>query len=584
VDELVAFLRALPLLADISDDDLAELGRHAGERRVLAGEWLFRQGDAADALFMVRTGRLEVLEDDDDRPVVIRRLGRGAPVGDLALLTDSPRSRSVRAVRDTELVSLDRKSFEELLHRLPEVTFRLARALAQLLQTDDRLSSAAQPRIIGLVVADEVRDLVLPSVVRALSRFGQVGCLEGDDHGATTDPGGELDRLENANDLTVLVVTGSDSAAWTQFCLRQADVVAVVASQRQLPLSWSTARVDRSAHVLFLAQGVSAAERALLLGTLQPLSQHVAAPGTTFPAAVERLVRRMMGSSLGLVLSAGGARGFAHIGVIEAFEEAGIDIDRVGGCSMGAFIGALLAMGLRSDEITDICRRELVERNPFNDYTIPRVALLRARRAQTMLERVFGGVQLQELPIEYFSVSCDLLSARVVQHRTGPATDAIGASMSLPGLVPPLRHADGLLVDGGLLNALPIDVMAKEAGPIVAVDVTGDEWRPRTRAYEQRPIPTGWRATLRHLAGRGPDRLPRIDDTLARISVVGSRRMTQDNRRLAHVLIAPTVGRVGVLEFRTLDEMIEAGRVAGRAAIETVKALSAAPVPAPRGS
>ena len=283
----------------------------------------------------------------------------------------------------------------------------------------------------------------------------------------------------------------------------------------------------------------------------------------------------MMGRSVGLVLSAGGTRGFAHIGVIEVLQDAGIEIDRIGGCSMGAFIGALLARGLRPTEITEVCRLELVEHKPFNDYTIPRVALLRARKAQRMLERVFGDLLIEELPTDYFSVSCDLLTAaRVVTHRSGRVAVGVGASMSLPGLVPPLRHADGLLADGGLLNALPVDVMAAEPGPIVAIDVTGMGWAPRTLAYEPRPIPSGWLATARHYAGRGPDQLPRLVETLARLSVIGSRRLTDENRHLADVMIAPDVGRTGVLEFRKLDQMIEVGRAAGRAAVDAVTMLT----------
>jgi NTE family protein len=159
-------------------------------------------------------------------------------------------------------------------------------------------------------------------------------------------------------------------------------------------------------------------------------------------------------------------------------------------------------------------------------------------------------------------------------HRSGPLLLGVGSSMSIPGLVPPFRHGPHLLVDGGVLNGMPVDVMAGEPGRVVAVDVMGEGWGPRTTSYEARPIQEGWRSQLRHLTGRGPERLPKIGETLARATVLGSWRMTEENRRLADVVIAPQVGRTSVLDVQRLDELVEVGRRAARPAVERVRALT----------
>ena len=122
---------------------------------------------------------------------------------------------------------------------------------------------------------------------------------------------------------------------------------------------------------------------------------------------------------------------------------------------MGALVGALFATGLGPDEIEAKLRAELVERNPMNDYTIPLAALVRGRKAEAMLLRLFGDLQIEELEREFFCVSSDLVTSELVVHRRGPLYEAVGASFCLPGIGPPVAAGDRLLVDGGVLDNLP---------------------------------------------------------------------------------------------------------------------------------
>jgi predicted acylesterase/phospholipase RssA len=197
----------------------------------------------------------------------------------------------------------------------------------------------------------------------------------------------------------------------------------------------------------------------------------------------------------------------------------------------------------------EVCRRELAQRAPFSDYTIPRHALIRARRAASMLRRMFGELALEQLARPLYTVSADLLSSRMVIHRTGSIVDTVGASMAIPGLAPPVSRDSQLLVDGGVLNNLPVDVMvADEPGPVVAVDVM--------RRLESAGI---------HLE-QGP-LLPTIVETLSRATVLGSVERAEANRLLADVLIAPDVQDVPLRGFRSLDRAVDAGRRAAEQAL-----------------
>jgi NTE family protein len=137
------------------------------------------------------------------------------------------------------------------------------------------------------------------------------------------------------------------------------------------------------------------------LDALEPRAQHVLEPGERLQESVARAARRLVGRSVGVVLSGGGARALAHIGALRELLAAGIAIDRVGGCDTGAFIGAMLAIGMDPEEIDARCYEEWVRRSPLSDYRIPRTSLLRGERVRALLERNLPGT-IEELPREFF--------------------------------------------------------------------------------------------------------------------------------------------------------------------------------------
>jgi predicted acylesterase/phospholipase RssA len=276
--------------------------------------------------------------------------------------------------------------------------------------------------------------------------------------------------------------------------------------------------------------------------------------GASFDAGVGVAGRRALGRSLGIVLSGGGAGGLAHVGVLDELHRSGVSFDRFGGTSIGAFVGALAAQHRDPDEIADVCRRELVDGQPLRgDFTIPRYALTRGRRWKALLQRVFGDARVEDLPGDFFSVSADLVSAESVVHRHGPLWQAVGVSMALPGLVPPSSIGDRLLVDGGLLNNFPVDVMAdRNEGPIVGVDVMG-----------------------RRLGAEGGKvAVPAIGETLTRATALGSHERARRSRQLATWVITPELRDIGMLDFRRIGDAVDRGRIAARATLAEHPTLS----------
>jgi len=545
-DEAVGLFRQTPLFAGLPEAAVAQLAAGATLRRVRAGEWLFRQGDAGEHIYVVVSGRLEAIVESPRPDQVVRVHGRGELIGELAFITGWARSASVRARRDAELLEIPYTGFRDLVRRHTDVAVEILHVLARRLATGTVTPAGSVPRTVAVV---DLREREAVPVIGSLAdAFGdRVATVSRADRRPAAEPGRLVDELERTHDTVVLATAVADPADWLNFCRRQADRVLCVADVTDRP---QPAGLALLAGCDLALTGQPSGRTASWLDALRPRAHHwLDLPNRE--AGVARLVRRLLGRSTGVVFSGGGARCFAHIGVLERLRERGITVDRIGGCSMGAFVAALVAMGLSAREMVDICREEFVRRNPFNDYTLPRVSVIRARKAAALMDRVFGATGIENCALDYFCVSSDLVSADLVVHRRGQLARAVEASMSIPGFAPPVEADGRLLVDGGVLDNLPVGVMtAAGEGPVLAVDVMG-----RTRLGQ-------------------PGTRPTLVETLARATVLGSWQRLAATAEQAQRVITPDVQAIGLRDFRRLDEAVAAGRRAVETAVEAGLLLS----------
>jgi NTE family protein/lysophospholipid hydrolase len=272
-----------------------------------------------------------------------------------------------------------------------------------------------------------------------------------------------------------------------------------------------------------------------------------------------RLARLMTGRGVGLVLGGGGARGYAHIGVIRALEEAGVPIDMIGGTSMGAVVAAAHAMGLDYREFLSTTRRLLKKHRPFHEYTLPIVSLLRSRRLDRFLHEAYGDARIEDLKVTFFAVSSNLSTAEVAVHDTGELWAAVRASMSVPGVAVPVVVDNNLLVDGGVLNNLPGDVMRRLcSGTVIAVDV--NEKNDLLVDDSCTPIPSPWKIVWSRINPFArPINVPSILSIMGRTSLLGSILKRNEVAREVDLYLNPPVGRFGILDNDALEEIAEAG-------------------------
>jgi EmrB/QacA subfamily drug resistance transporter len=529
------FLRTLPLVSELPERDQSRLARAARPRHLNAGEWLFREGAEVDGIYAVRAGRLEVVRDG----TVVAVHGRGELIGELGILTGGPRAASVRARRDSELVFIPKADVESVLSAGPHLALAVSRRLASRFQGAsfvDPHARFASTGTVAVVAAGIPAGLAARGLSAELEQLGTVAELRREDtRGQRT---AQLDRAERTSDHVLLVADPiTDGRDWTDFAVRQAD--RVVLAGAATPPPELPARVNGAEILLPSGADVRAWTRALP----QDADYHVSV-GSDGAAAI---ARRLAGRSLGLVLGGGGARVLAHVGVLEEIERAGLRVDRVGGAGTGALVAALVATGMDAAEVDARLYEELLRRQPFGDYRPSRTSLIRGRRVREMLDRLFGDTLIQELPLEFFAVSADLVAGELVVLRSGRLADALEAALAIPGLMAPVAAGDRLLAESGSIDNLPVAAMAERGdGAIVAVDVSERDSGP----------------VLIEPAG-----LPSVREAVARAGVLGSLAAADEARALATVTVTPATDGVGLLEFHQIDELRAAGRHAAREAL-----------------
>ena len=514
--------------------------------RLAAGAVLFGEGDEADGAYSVVSGRLDVHTSGGLRPV-----GAGDVIGELAMLTGGRRSATVTARRDSILRRIEPQVLDKVLEEHPHAARSLTRVLAAQLSRPPAPSHLRPPSIVAVVGLHEgaPTEEVAVALRLALSHWltvAAVGPVNGDG----------LQRAELSHDRVLLTASSPvGDRRWWETAVRQADVVVAVADG-QLAAGSGHDTVPAGADLVLVGGAPGPDARAAWSRSLTAW-QVTAVPSAT-PAALRGVASRLAGRSLGLVLAGGGARAFAHLGVLQALEEVGVAVDRVAGCSVGAVVAALHASGRPAAESRELVYAEFVRGRPFSDYTLPLVALAKGQRRRRALARAFDGVPIEALPLQFRCVSTDLLSRQVVVHRSGPLVPALMASTALPGLFPPVRMDGRLLVDGGVLSNLPVEALTERPeGPVVAVNISmgGGTDVPRD----------GTAGAGDHvLAAPRPPRMPALVDTLLRTMLIGSGGAAAAAQAAGHVVVTPPPMGVGLLEFHQLDVLVEAGLVAGR--------------------
>jgi len=556
-----SLLRDLEIFRHLDDKTLLEL---AGELEWFAlpgGATLFEFGSPSDALFVLKSGSLGAFKPDLNGDFQLDGVvAAGETVGELGLIVDQPRSAAVRALRDSELLRLSRQGFENLIARHPEAMLISARLAVKRLITRHTSAQLSAPRTFAILPHDAGVDAraFARRLAEALGRYGECALVEADAGRGQTS--GWFSALE-ARVRFVLYLGSIGEDEWRELCVRQADCLLMLANAADDATPWPAAAcldaesaLHRPRHLLLQHRG-GEIERGAALRWLERtpgLRHHHIRHGDD----IERIARLLIGRSVGLVLSGGGARGFAHIGVVRALREAGMRIDFVGGTSIGAIIGAGVAADWSAEEMFENYRRSFVDGRPLSDYTFPFVSLVSGRRVSHLLREEFGTRDITDLPIPFFCVTANLTAGVAETHHVGPLWYWLRASCAIPGVLPPVLHRRQVFVDGAVINNLPVDVMRKQGvGEIVAVDIGADD--VLHAEVDEFALPSWWRLAWQRVFQRG--RRPGILSILLRSGMVNAEAASLERRAQTSLLLTPPLQDIELLDWFAFERAIEIG-------------------------
>lgn len=539
-----------------------------------ASSQAIQQGEKADFVLIVVRGllRASVRHENGER-ILLNNIVRGQSVGEIGLILEQPRSADVFAARDTLTIVLNRHAWEYLVKRDP---VGLLRASSQMIYNHLR---AEKPKFeefwahtFTLVPLSPQVDInwISETFTTSLKAFGKARHVSSRDFSQApvtdnTSQPLERQRMGGFDEGVDFVVYQADTenTAWTRRCLREADHIffvgeagEVISSQVFVNLenmAEGTPLIEHSLILLYPDTRTAKAGQISCQGPLKKLKRYNVHIGN--PRDVQRLTRFVTGRAVGVVLGGGGARGFAHLGILRALQDAEIPIDAVGGNSMGALIGGQYVM---EKPLPDILTDTMTFAQAGERPTFPFVSLIGGHKLRNGIKRLFGDTLIEDLRKHFYTVSCNLSKACVTRLDEGLLWQAVLASNSPAGIAPPTLKDGNLLVDGAILNNLPIDVMRDilKPGLVIGIDVNMREEIHLDKSL-QRLSP--WHVFLQRLKLNTGPRLPGIFDILQRAGTIGGMAHRVQSIPMADYVFQPDVSEFSLIAYSQGRAIEEAG-------------------------
>lgn len=564
MDAIRSRLRNLPFFAQLDAGTLNAIAEVSVWQSIAGGWELFAQGAEAEALHINLSGRLIVVrEAAEGGEEVVGYVRSGEPVGEMSILSGEPHSASVFALRDTEILSIARADVERLIEEHGGFAAALARLVLARTRKPEASFQRGAPRIFALISTSPSIDVDARTKDLAKRISAHKVNVTWFPAGGAAPESRAFDLTENAHDV-VLLAARVDDTPWYRFVQRHADRFLVMARRdarpsKPFPLTMEAgerARKFRLVDLVMLHEGAASGATAEWMEVIGA-SRVINCRGDK---CFDRLARIVAGKSIGLVLSGGGARAYAHIGAVKAMREMGVPIDFICGASMGAVIAACVAIGWPQDEMEARIREAFVSSNPLGDHVLPVVALTKGERVETRLEKHFGNARIEDLVTPFFCVSSDIVNGAAHVHKSGLLRNALRASIALPGILPPVVDEQELLVDGAVVNNFPTDLMASmHRGLTIGVDVAR-EGAIDVDAFRDPPGFFSW------IAGHGLSEAPPIVSLLMRAAT--ARRERFERPRPADIMIAPEVPGVELRDWKEYEPAVADGYASAKAAIE----------------
>ena len=524
---------------NLDHNELQAITRVCSWFSIPGGSSLLRQGQESDLIYIVASGILGAYRADAaGQERLLGRIGVGELIGEMGFLTGDARTATIRALRNSELVKISRTDLPELASQHPGVLTEVCRTvISRLRDVQERGTAKLHAKTFCVIAEDANLDVMaFAEVMRGAAGGNPLVLTRVDAVGNTAEWFFRHERDHSA----IIYVAEPQLTTWTKFCIRQSDHVVVLvraqSSARPILASQSGQEIvpvdiPRDL-VLMWDNTIVGSQASAWLEAVRPrFHYHVRSR-----ADAERAARLITGNGVGLVLSGGGARGLAHVGVAKALRELGITIDAIGGTSIGALVGAGLALEWDIEPAFENCMQAFLRRPFLNDFGLSRSALFSGRKLNRLFNEWFGEICIEETPINFFCVTTNLTTGSLAVHTSGKVAEWVRASAAIPGVFPPFLNGGSVHVDGGVLDNLPISSMRRSGiNSVIAVNVGLDDALS---------------------ASAGP---PGVLDLLKRVATIGSDFKQGSELQKCDILISPGTGHIRLLDWRSYEQAFAAG-------------------------
>lgn len=553
-EEIDTLLKSNPIFSSLDDASREQLISHIMVVELNENEILFHQGDPAKNIYLLARGILaSIIVNALGETRILGQINEGEIVGEMGVLSNEPRSLSVKALTHATLLKINKDIFLDVAQQNPSILFAVMNPIiSRSVGLLNMLAMEKKNKTIVILPANEETDFQnFSDALRKIAEKYPSTLFIPEDHPDFIDKNLSTEIIrEKIREITdknkpvhrICYLLHSHETTLAKVALKRAGAVYIVADANPSPKLFPRLRdiIDHSSIplpslVLIHPQGTKRPEHSdkwLALANFKLLHHLRMENSKDF----ERLLRFIRGKAVGVVLSGGGTRGWAHIGAIKAIREARIPIDIIGGASVGALVAALYGLNQSWKEAYEKFQKLILDSRhsvSWRSFTWPIVSLFNASHFTKALKDIFGKTRMEELWLPYFCITSNMATNAEEVHQQGLLWEVIRASASIPGIMPPMLLKGELHFDGSILNTLPTDVMRNmigQKGRLIAIEL--NTLSPDTHTYQFPPVLTLKDALLSKLKIR-QYKFPSFIDIFMRSIFLNSRIKGKNNALLA---------------------------------------------------
>jgi predicted acylesterase/phospholipase RssA len=563
------------LFGEMTDEQLHQIFSIAEVLHFDTGQYLFKEGDAENALYIVLSGRLRVLQQGEHGQQVLGDIAAGEPVGELALFTKEPRSASVVAIRKAAVLQIDEADYNALVNQYPNFGFMLTQfVIKRLRRSAFQQKTGAAPKNIALIKLKSDYDFA-PWTDRMFYELGimnkHINVIYPNEQ-SLENPNAVFEDVEDSDGLNIMVCD-AEHLSWAEQCITYCDLVVVATEADEVsdlyPIEkhlnlYAANILNKKIYLLLLhPENAPMPKNTRRWFEHRNFDMHLHIRANT-PKDTRRFCRILTHQAVGLVLGGGGAKGFAHVGVAKAMMEAGIEFDFVGGTSAGALFGVGLTVAdFDMLKVRQLCQVGAEKKLTSNDYNLPFVSLMTGKNLQEVLEET----HLEDLWVTTYTVSTNYSTASIKVHQSGLARQKVEASIAIPGVFPPVIIDKHLHVDGGVMDNLPIEAMyQKPVSHVIAISLSAQAHH----LVDIKTIPSAWAILVNLFTKKHRYHLPKMPSLLINSLTLNSVQKQANAKSQVAIYIEMDLKTFGFLDWTKWQALIERGYNQSKAHLEKI--------------